>query len=217
MRPALLLLLSISCAPAPSSGGGGGSGGGAAGGGSGGGAAYPTQVKLHGTIERSARTYDSSGHLVTERTSSGSFSGISTGSDLEAVTLTYEFAQPFMVTGTQSRFDITLGSSTCTLDISGSDQSTVTLTVGIPSSGNVARFSGDMRTTTTGTCSTGATVDNSFDFDLPGLGCPDPALKTVSGQSWLAVDGDPHTGYQLEQDVTCDGGTVKLSASVEAL
>lgn len=81
----------------------------------------------------------------------------------------------------------------------------------------MARFSGDMRTTTTGTCSTGATVGNSFDFDLPGLGCPDPALKTVSGQSWLAVDGDPHTGFQLEQDVTCDGGTVKLSASVEAL
>jgi hypothetical protein len=202
---------SSSESPAPPAHGDGGAG-------SGGGGSYPETVKLQGTIELSKRTYDhAGGKVVIERTAKGTFSGTSTASDLGAV-LHYTFEQPLTVTGTQQTSDVTLTPKDCTKDVSGSTGAHLDLYVGAPTSGGyVARLTGDIRTTADGTCTNGANVEGGFVMNLPSSECPDPAVKMLSGASWLVAAGDPHTGFDFSQDIACDSTTVKIRVSVEGL
>jgi hypothetical protein len=181
------------------------------------GGSFPKTVKLQGTIELSKRTYDhAGGKVVIERTAKGSFSGTSTASDLGSV-LHYTFDQPFTVTGTQKTSDVTLTPNDCTKDISGSTGAQLELYVGANAGGYVAQLAGDIQTTTDGTCTNGANVESGFVMNLPSSACPDPTIKVLSGANWLVTTGDPHTGFDLSQDITCDSATVKISISVEGL
>lgn len=201
---------------------GGGVGGGSGGAGSGGGgssASFPQQVRLQGTVEVTKRTYDHpGGTVVISRTSKGTFNGVSTSSDLNPARLHYSFAQPFMVTGTQTLFDVTNNPKTCTLNLNGSSGANLELYVGNPaSSGSLAQLFGNITTTTSETCPGGASVQNAFPLALPNGDCADPAIQTVSGGKWLVVAGDAHVGFTVTQDFTCDSTIVKISASVQAL
>lgn len=186
--------------------------------GGGGSDSFPKSVKLQGTIELSKRTYDhAGGKVVIERTAKGTFSGTSTASDLSSV-LHYTFEEPLTVTGTQKTSDVTLTPSDCMKDISGSNGAHLDLYVGAPTSGGyVARLTGNIRTTADGTCTNGANVEAGFLMNLPSSDCPDPAIKVLSGANWLVTAGDPHTGFDFSQDITCDTTTVKVSVSVEGL
>lgn len=202
-------ILVPACSPTSSVSSGPGSGGA-------GGDSFPRTVKLQGTIEVSKRTYDhAGGKVVIERSSKGTFSGTSTASDL-GTTLHYTFDQPFTVAGTQKTSDVTLTPKDCTKSISSSTGALLELYVGEASAGSyVARLAGDIRTTAEGTCT--AIVEGGFSMNLPSSVCPDPSIKVLSGASWLVASGDPHTGFDFSQEITCDAATVKISVSVEGL
>ncbi len=214
----LAAVVFAACGPGGVEGTGGGSGGGGSATGGGTGASFPRAVKLQGTIELTVRSYSQpGGSVIASRTTKGSFSGTSTTSALGGV-LRYSFDQPFTVTGTQTQFDVTLSPRDCTKTISASTGSNLELYVGAMSSGGyVAQLFGDIRTTEDGTCANGGNVASGFPLTLPNTDCPDPAVKVLSNANWLVVSGDPHLGFDLSQDVTCDRSTVKISVSVEGL
>jgi hypothetical protein len=54
-------------------------------------------------------------------------------------------------------------------------------------------------------------------MDVPNADCPDPAIHVIGSGAWLVASGDPHTGFDFAQDITCDSTTVKISVSVEGL
>lgn len=204
----------FACGPA---GGGGGTGDGSgAGGGSG--ASFPKTVKLQGTLEVTTRSYDRpGGNVIGSSTSKGSFSGTSTSSDLGPL-LRYSFDLPFTVSGTQAVTDVTLSPRECTRTISGSTGSNLQLVVGSPTSGGVvAQLWGSIGTTEDGTCANGGNVTSGFALTMPNADCPDPAVRVISDAKWLVVSGDPRTGFDFSQDITCDRSTVKINVSVEGL
>lgn len=204
----------VACAPAS---GGGGTGGGSAGGGTSA-PAYPSTVKLTGTIELTTRTYDRpGGNVVFARTSKGSFSGTSSTSDLGQI-LRYSFDAPFEVAGTQTVNDVTLTPRECTKTIASSGGSNLELRVGSPTTGGVvAQLTGSVRTTETGTCANGAQPNSGFTLNVPNDTCPDATIRVISNAKWLNINGDARVGYDFAQDVTCDAATVKLSISVQGL